>query len=123
MLAYLAPHNQSLSHHASCFTCPLPLDTGMALPDELTKPLLLIAEDDVVLRRLLTATLERAHYRVIAVANGDEAVRAFQQQKVDLVILDIMMPVMDGLAACTQIRALSTVPILLLSAFSLTMSH
>jgi DNA-binding response OmpR family regulator len=120
MFASLALFDPSLSHRTPCFTCPLPLDAGMALSDELTKPLLLIAEDDVVLRRLLTATLEHAHYRVIAVANGAEAVRVFQQHKVDLVILDIMMPVMDGLAACTQIRALSTVPILLLSAFSST---
>ena len=91
----------------------------MASTGGATRPLLMIAEDDPVLQRLLKSVLERSCYRVITVANGAEAVSTFQQHNFDLVILDIMMPVMDGLDACTQIRSLSTtVPILLLSAFS-----
>lgn len=106
-------------YHASRFRSTLSVDVGLLPALEATKPLLMVAEDDLILQRLLTVVLERAHYRVIIVANGAEAVRTFQQHKFDLVMLDIMMPVMDGLDACAQIRTISTtVPILLLSAFS-----
>jgi CheY-like chemotaxis protein len=82
------------------------------------QPRLLLAEDDVILRKLLTKILESAGYRVVSVMNGAEAVLAFQQQPIDLVLLDVMMPIMDGLGACTKIRGLSNVPIVMLSAFS-----
>jgi DNA-binding response OmpR family regulator len=85
---------------------------------EVVHPSILIAEDDTMLRRLFTLTLERYGYTVVPVSNGAEATYNFSQQHFDLVLLDVMMPVMDGLAACAQIRSRSTVPIIVLTAFS-----
>ncbi len=119
MLSTLPQFEQSVPHCGHYLLGTLPVEVGIVSTVETAKPLLMVAEDDAVLQRLLRVTLERAHYRVIAVSNGAEAVSLFQQHKFDLVMLDIMMPVMDGLDACAQIRSVSTtIPILLLSAFS-----
>ncbi len=119
MLSPSLQYDQSVPPHSSCFRRTRLPEIGMMPTSEAAHPLLMIAEDDLVLQRLLKVTLERACYRVIAVANGAEAVSTFQQHNFDLVMLDIMMPVMDGLDACAQIRNISTtIPILLLSAFS-----
>jgi DNA-binding response OmpR family regulator len=76
---------------------------------------ILIAEDEENLRSLLKLSLGRA-YEVEAAEDGAVALAAFEANPPDMVILDIMMPRMDGLEACTQIRRRSEVPIVMLTA-------
>ena len=66
---------------------------------------ILIAEDEQQLARVLTAALQSINYEVTAVENGELAVKAAQENAYDVIILDIMMPVKDGLTALKEIRA------------------
>jgi DNA-binding response OmpR family regulator len=76
---------------------------------------ILVAEDEENLRSLLKLSLSRS-YDVEAVGDGLEALEAYEQNPPDMVILDIMMPRMDGLTACEQIRRRGEVPIVMLTA-------
>lgn len=78
---------------------------------------ILIVEDEDHIRENLKLNLEMEHYEVIAVADGAKAIKAFKEQRFDLVILDVMLPEMDGFDVCEQIRLddLET-PILFLTA-------
>jgi two-component system response regulator MprA len=77
----------------------------------------LVAEDDVAVRESLVRGLRLEGYDVRAVADGLAAVEAVADREPDLVLLDVMMPVVDGLTACRRIRARSrTLPILILTA-------
>ena len=69
-------------------------------------PLILIADDEMDLRAMLRILLEREGYRIVEARNGEEAVELCKQQLPDVVLLDILMPVMDGAAACALIQAL-----------------
>ena len=64
----------------------------------------LLAEDNAVNQRLVTATLEKEGHEVIAVTNGKEALAAVGRETVDVVLMDVQMPVMDGFEATTRIR-------------------
>ena len=78
---------------------------------------ILLAEDDRVVRNTLVALFEGAGHSVRAVRDGARAVASFGDKRPDLVVLDVMMPVKDGLAACREIReADEDVPILFLTA-------
>ena len=80
---------------------------------------ILIADDEERWRRLVGDYLRNEGYAVIEAANGAEAVDMVRRAgDVDLVILDIMMPVMDGVQACQNIRSFSQVPIIMLTAKS-----
>ncbi len=79
---------------------------------------ILIADDDEQLRQLLQATLQRAGHHVILAKDGEQALDLFTQQKVDLVILDAMMPKMDGFALCAELRKRSDTPIVMLTALN-----
>lgn len=80
---------------------------------------ILIAEDDLHIREGLNDLLSREGYDVIVAENGQIALELFQQQKPDFIILDIMMPVMDGYAVCREIRRKDDdIPIIFLSAKS-----
>lgn len=79
-------------------------------------PRLLVTDDDPAIVGLVRATLESEGFEIVAATTGEEAVRLMQDNSFDLVILDIMMPEMDGLEACRQIRLTSEVPIIFLSA-------
>jgi len=79
---------------------------------------ILICDDDADILAALEIYLEQEGYEVISVADGKEAVCVVDSVEVHLIILDIMMPVMDGIAAAVEIRKLSNVPIIFLSAKS-----
>lgn len=82
------------------------------------KHLILIADDDAPILRLVRTKLQSDGYGVVAATNGQEAVELFEEHQPDVVILDVMMPVMDGLEAMRRIRESSNVPIILLTARS-----
>ena len=75
-----------------------------------------IAEDEKNIRHLIRSFLEKEGYAVKAFETGDALYEAFQQNPCDLVILDIMMPGSSGLIICTKLRAISKVPIIILTA-------
>lgn len=68
------------------------------------KACVLVADDDPMLRLLSVKTLEKAGFAVVEAENGEQVVTAFDRLKPDIVMLDVMMPVMDGFAACAEIR-------------------
>ena len=77
---------------------------------------ILIADDEKEIRDLLKKYLERELYKVDTVINGQEALHLFAQNEYHLVILDLMMPKVDGIETCRQLREKTNVPILMLTA-------
>ncbi len=77
---------------------------------------ILIVDDDPLIVRLLRLHLERAGYHTRSVATGQAALDLVADAVPDLVILDLMLPVLDGYAVCEQIRAFSLVPVVMLTA-------
>ena len=77
---------------------------------------ILVVDDEDLLVKGIRFNLQNDGYEVITGSNGLEAVQLAQSQQPDLIILDVMMPEMDGLTACAQIRETSNVPIILLTA-------
>jgi DNA-binding response OmpR family regulator len=75
----------------------------------------LIADDDADLRELIAFTLSQAGYLVIKAADGTAAVRRFEEESADLVVLDINMPGLSGFQVCEAIRARSRVPVMMLT--------
>ncbi|GAB4527450.1 MAG: response regulator transcription factor [Anaerolineales bacterium] len=82
----------------------------------MTPPTVLIVDDERPLRDFVRRNLEARNFNVVVASNGLEALACFQNQAVDLVILDVMMPHMDGLETIRRIRQKSLVPIIVLSA-------
>lgn len=80
------------------------------------KPRVLIIDDDEELNELLTEFLGRYQLGVSTAAHPDEGLRAFKAAPPDLVVLDVMLPGMDGFAVCRRIREASQVPIIMLTA-------
>jgi two-component system response regulator MtrA len=78
----------------------------------------LLVEDDSSIREITTLGLEQAGYRVTASGDGRDALLRFRQGSFDLVVLDVMLPSLDGLEVCREIRRESGVPIIMLSARS-----
>jgi len=85
-----------------------------AMPD--ASPTILLVDDEDSVRKVLAFPLERDGYSVVQAADGEDALRQFAAQPVDLVVLDIMLPKLDGLEVCKRLRATSTVPIIMLTA-------
>ena len=77
---------------------------------------LLVVDDDSDVRTLITFMLQQEGYTVSTATNGKEAIQKVLDTTPDLIILDLMMPVMDGFEACRQIRNLSNIPIIMLTA-------
>ena len=77
---------------------------------------ILIVEDEANIRELLRLYLEREGYTVLEAENGVEGIKKWKSDKPDMLLLDVMMPVMDGWAGCREIRAESDVPIIMLTA-------
>ena len=76
---------------------------------------ILAADDDRMIREVLRRTLEAAGHSVSVCRTGNEAVSATREQRFDLVLLDVVMPELDGFAACARIRERSSVPIIMLT--------
>ena len=77
---------------------------------------LLVVDDDREIRRLLEEYLAQAGYRVTAVGDGKDMRRALEGNRIDLVVLDLMLPGEDGLTLCRELRGRSNVPVLMLTA-------
>ena len=77
---------------------------------------ILIAEDEPDIRELLEAYLRDAGYETAAAEDGVAALDLFQSQPFDLILLDIMLPKIDGFGVCELIRRKSRVPVLMLTA-------
>src|SRR3954469_2428835 len=83
------------------------------MPDSST---ILLVDDEDSVQKLLTYPLERDGFRVVQARDGDQALRLFGDEPVDLVVLDLMLPKLDGLEVCKRLRAGSDVPIIMLTA-------
>lgn len=81
-------------------------------------PCILFADDDFESRELVRTTLEQAGLKAVLASDGADAVEIWRQQTVDLVILDVMMPRMDGIAVCRYIREISDVPVMMLTSLN-----
>jgi len=77
---------------------------------------ILLVDDEDSVQKLLSYPLERDGYRVLAAKDGEEALSKFASEPVDLVVLDLMLPKLDGLEVCKRLRSQSTVPIIMLTA-------
>jgi len=82
-------------------------------PDSAT---ILLVDDEESVQKLLTYPLQQEGFRVLQAGDGEEALRRFEAEHVDLVVLDLMLPRLDGLEVCRRLRAQSTVPIIMLTA-------
>jgi DNA-binding response OmpR family regulator len=82
-------------------------------------PRILLVDDEQPIQTLLSFPLQRDGYEVVQASDGNEALARFSEQAFDLVVLDLMLPRMDGLEVCKRLRAKgSTVPIIMLTAKS-----
>lgn len=82
------------------------------------KKSILIVEDELRIRFLIRDYLLKENFNVFEAENGAIALEIYKKQKIDLILLDIMMPVMDGLTVLEKIREVSTVPVIMLTAKS-----
>ena len=81
-------------------------------------PRILLVDDEQPIQTLLSFPLQRDGYEVVQASDGREALARFAEQTFDLVVLDVMLPKMDGLEVCRRLRARSPVPIIMLTAKS-----
>ena len=77
---------------------------------------ILVADDDPSIAALIKVTLENPRYYVTAAVNGLEAIKAFEEGSFDMILLDVMMPYVDGFEVCQRVRVESDVPIIMLTA-------
>lgn len=82
----------------------------------MSAPKVLVVDDEKALREFVQRNLDARGFSVLTASNGLEAISLFQKHSIDLVILDIMMPHLDGLETTRRIRQISTVPIIILTA-------
>jgi OmpR family response regulator RpaB len=85
---------------------------------ERPKQTILVVDDDANIRRILATRLSMVGYTVSTAADGVEALASFKQQPPDLIVLDVMMPEMDGYGVCRTLRKESDVPIIFLTALA-----
>src|SRR5579875_2662127 len=79
---------------------------------------ILLVDDEQSIQTLLSYPLRRDGYDVVQATDGQEALERFAEQPFDLVILDVMLPRLDGLEVCRRLRSRSSVPIIMLTARS-----
>ena len=80
------------------------------------RPRILVVDDEPGIIRALQTSLEANGFETLAATNGSEALEAIDEELPDLLILDIIMPKMDGFEVCRRVRQLSEIPIIMLSA-------
>lgn len=80
------------------------------------RPRILVVDDEDSIRRIIATRLSLKGYTVITAADGDEALKRFQEQSCDLVLLDVMLPRQDGFSVLESLRQSSDVPVLMLTA-------
>src|SRR6476646_4235082 len=83
------------------------------MPDAAT---IMLVDDEESIQKLLTYPLEREGYTVVQARDGEEALERFAERDFDLVVLDVMLPRVDGLEVCRRLRTASSVPIIMLTA-------
>nr|QCI06158.1 putative transcriptional regulator ompR [Dicranema revolutum] len=83
---------------------------------EKSKDKILVVDDETSIRRILQTRLSMIGYEVISASDGEEALNVFRKEYPNLVVLDIMMPKLDGYGVCQEIRKESDVPIIMLTA-------
>jgi len=79
-------------------------------------PTILLVDDEDAIQKLLTYPLQKDGYRVVDARDGEAALRRFEEEEIDLVVLDLALPKLDGLEVCRRLRARSPVPIIMLTA-------
>jgi DNA-binding response OmpR family regulator len=77
---------------------------------------ILLVDDEESIQTLLTYPLERDGFTVVQARDGEDALRRFDEGQIDLVVLDVMLPRLDGLEVCKRLRSQSNVPIIMLTA-------
>ena len=78
----------------------------------------LLVEDEARMREIVATYFESAGYKILEATNGLEAIEIYEEEEVDLVLLDIMMPQVDGWTVCKRLRSKSDVPIIIITARS-----
>ena len=111
------------TENQSSFILPMPQDFPSGIADEdifggVTMQRILVVEDDFDIQELLQNFLQEAGYEVATANDGIEALSLFSGQRYDLIILDILLPKIDGYGVCELIRKQSDVPIIMLTALS-----
>ena len=76
----------------------------------------LIVDDDPAIRKFIKANLEARNYQVLLAPDGEEAIKVIESELPDLILLDIMMPKLNGIEVCRRVREWSKIPIIILSA-------
>ena len=89
---------------------------AVAAPAHNGKETILVVDDEASIRRILETRLSMIGYNVVTAADGEEALEAFHREPTDLVVLDVMMPKLDGYGVCQELRKESDVPIVMLTA-------
>jgi two-component system, OmpR family, response regulator RpaB len=89
---------------------------GVLSPLENHKEKVLVVDDEASIRRILETRLSMIGYDVVTAADGEEALDVFRKTGPNLVVLDVMMPKLDGYGVCQELRKESDVPIIMLTA-------
>ena len=82
----------------------------------MAKQKILIADDEAQIREILRIYFEKEGFEVIEAEDGAAAILKVQSEKPDILLLDIMMPVLDGIEVCKQVRKMSDLPIIMVTA-------
>lgn len=83
---------------------------------EINKKKILVVDDEISIRRILETRLTMIGYEVVTATDGEEALRIFQTEHPNLIVLDVMMPKLDGYGVCQELRKESDIPIIMLTA-------
>src|SRR5579884_4158139 len=97
---------------------PTTLDSRIAMTVADRSARILLVDDEQSIQTLLSYPLRRDGYEVVQATDGHEALERFDEQPFDLVVLDLMLPKVDGLEVCRRLRGRSSVPIIMLTARS-----
>lgn len=90
------------------------------------KAKILVVDDEPDMVKMLKTMLENASYEVVAAYEGEEGIKKAKEEKPDAIVLDLMMPVMDGFEACKEMKndpELAAIPVLVLTAISQHFAH